>query len=295
VELRNFGTTGLRVSALGLGAMHIADASLSEAEAGALLNGALDLGCTLIDTARSYGLSEERIGRHLAHRRDEFVLSTKLGYGVDGVPDWSYDCIVQGVERALRVLRTDTIDIAHLHSCPLEMLQRGDVVRALQDCHAAGKVRAAAYSGDNAALTFAIESGAFDSMQASLSVCDQAVLAHSLPTARSRGLGFIAKRPLAGAVWRHGQAPDDHAEGHYWRRWQAMGLSQLLDSQDPGALALRFAAHEPGVSSAIVGTSKLAHLRANIAAVEQGPLPPQLHDLLRQAFSPWQSQWDAMI
>ena len=295
MELRPFGTTGLRVSALGLGAMHIADASLSEAEAGALLNGALDLGCTLIDTARSYGLSEERIGRHLAHRRAEFVLSTKLGYGVDGVPDWTYDCIVQGVERALRVLRTDMIDIAHLHSCPLETLQRGEVVRALQDCRASGKVRAAAYSGDNAALAFAIESGAFDSMQASLSVCDQAVLAHCLPTARSRGLGFIAKRPLAGAVWRHDQAPDDHAEGHYWRRWQTMGLSELLGGQDLGALALRFAAHAPGVSSAIVGTSKLAHLRANIAAVDQGPLPPAAVALLRQSFAPWQAQWPAMI
>ena len=47
-----------------------------------------------------------RIGRHLAHRRQEFVLSTKVGYGVEGVPDWTYDCIVQGVERALRLMRT---------------------------------------------------------------------------------------------------------------------------------------------------------------------------------------------
>lgn len=295
MELRPFGRTGLRVSALGLGAMHIADASLSEAEAGALLNGALDLGCTLIDTARSYGLSEERIGRHLAHRRAEFVLSTKLGYGVDGVPDWTHDCIVQGVERALRVLRTEAIDIAHLHSCPMETLQRGEVVRALQDCRAAGKVRAAAYAGDNAALSFAIESGAFDSVQASLSVCDQAVLAQHLSAARSRGLGFIAKRPLAGSVWRHAQQPDDPAQGQYWLRWQAMNLRERLDGQDPGELALRFAAYQPGVSSAIVGTGKLAHLRANIAAVEQGPLPPEAVALLRQAFAPWQAQWPAMV
>ena len=295
MELRAFGQTGLRVSALGLGAMHIANPGLDDAEVGALLNGALDLGCTLIDTARSYGLSEERLGRHLAQRRGEFALSTKLGYGVDGVPDWTYDCIVQGVERALRAMRTEVIDIAHLHSCPLETLQRGEVVRALQDCRAAGKVRAAAYSGDNAAMDFAIASGAFESVQASLSVCDQAVLAQSLSAARSQGLGFIAKRPLAGAVWRHTRAPDDPAEGHYWRRWQAMGLSERFEGHDLGALALRFAAYQPGVSSAIVGTRRLAHLRANIAAVEQGPLPPEAVALLRRAFSPWQAQWPAMI
>ena len=59
-------------------------------------------GVNLIDTARGYGLSEERIGRHLAHRRQDFLLSTKVGYGVEGLPDWTYDCIVGGVERALR-------------------------------------------------------------------------------------------------------------------------------------------------------------------------------------------------
>ena len=64
--------------------MHLQDARLSEAEAGRLLNQVLDLGISLIDTARSYGLSEERIGRHLAHRRGEFLLSTKLDR-----PDWA--------------------------------------------------------------------------------------------------------------------------------------------------------------------------------------------------------------
>src|SRR6185295_18171863 len=84
---REFGTTGLVVSALGFGAGQIGDESMGEVQAGALLNAALDLGITLVDTARGYGLSEERIGTHLAHRRQEFVLSTKVGYSVPGYDD----------------------------------------------------------------------------------------------------------------------------------------------------------------------------------------------------------------
>ena len=292
--MRAFGRSGLAVSALGFGAMHINDERTSEAEAGALLNLVLDLGITLIDTARSYGLSEERIGRHLSHRRQAFVLSTKLGYGVEGVPDWTYDCIVGGVERALRVMRCDWIDIAHLHSCPIEILQRGEVIRALEDCKAAGKLRAIAYSGDNAELSFAIGCRRFDSVQTSISVCDQVNLADRLPQAEAQGLGVIAKRPIAGAVWRRAARPDDHAEGHYWDRWQAMGLGSL-SNEDWTALALRFAAHAPGVSSAIIGTAKPEHLRANLAAVAQGPLPPELFERVRGAFLAQGSDWGGLI
>jgi len=290
--MRTFGRSGLTVSALGFGAMHINDERTSEDEAGALLNLVLDLGITLIDTARSYGLSEERIGRHLAHRRQDFVLSTKLGYGVEGVPDWTYDCIVGGVERALRTMRCDWIDIAHLHSCPLETLQRGEVIRALEDCKAAGKLRAVAYSGDNAELSFAIDCQRFDSVQTSISVCDQVNLAERLPKAAALGLGVIAKRPIAGAVWRRPARPNDHAEGAYWDRWQAMGLG---GSDDWTALALRFAAHAPGVSSAIIGTGKPEHLRANLTGVEQGPLPAEVSERIRGAFLAQDSGWSGLI
>ncbi len=98
---RAFGKQGFSVSALGLGAGPIGDPALDEAQVGALLNQALDLGITLIDTARSYGLSEERIGRHLAHRRHQFILSTKVGYGIRGHKDWTYACVSAGIDAAL--------------------------------------------------------------------------------------------------------------------------------------------------------------------------------------------------
>jgi len=297
MELRNFGgnSTGLRVSALGFGAMHLNDERTSEAEAGRLLNAVLDLGVNLIDTARGYGLSEQRIGRHLAHRRSEFLLSTKLGYGVEGVPDWSYDCIVHGVERALRLLRSEVLDIAHLHSCPLHVLEQGEVLRALQDCRAAGKIRVAAYSGDNAELDFALACGQFGAVQTSVSLCDQVNLATRLPAAQAAGIGVIAKRPIAGAVWRQPARPDTFAEGEYWARWQAMGLEAALPGANWNELALRYTAYLPGVSSTIVGTSKLAHFEQNLAALAAGALPPEQASLLRQAFLRADRDWAGLI
>ncbi|MFG6428340.1 aldo/keto reductase [Roseateles sp. LYH14W] len=294
--LNPLGHTGLKVSALGFGAMHINDERTSEAEAGALLNHVLDVGITLIDTARGYGLSEARIGRHIAHRRAEFVLSTKVGYGVEGVADWTYDCVVQGVERALRLMKTDWLDIVHLHSCPLPVLQQGEVIRALIDCRTSGKLRVAAYSGDNAEVDFAIECGAFGSLQTSISLCDRAHLNQRAARADHAGIGVIAKRPLAGAVWRHAQRPGDFAEGQYWDRFQAMGLQTQEDwDADWGDLALRFAAFHTGAASAIVGTARPANLHRNLDAIARGPLPADLVVKLRAAFDRHADAWPGLI
>ena len=173
---RPFGNSGLQVPALGFGAMQIGDPQLADSHAGRLLNHVLDAGLTLIDTARSYGMAEERIGRHLARRRDEFVLSTKVGYGVAGVPDWTYECILRGVDDARTRLQTDVIDIVHLHSCGQAVLEAGEVTHALAQCRAEGKIRVAAYSGDDAPLQYALASGQFDAIQASVNVCDQQAL-----------------------------------------------------------------------------------------------------------------------
>ncbi|MBC7917625.1 MAG: aldo/keto reductase, partial [Rhodoferax sp.] len=246
MKMRALGSTGLQVSVLGFGAMHLNDDRVSEADAGRLLNEVLDLGVNLIDTARGYGLSEERIGRHIAHRRNDYVLSTKVGYGIPGFADWTYDCIVAGVDAALGRMHTDVLDIVHLHSCPLHVLQQGEVVRALEDCQQRGKLRVVAYSGDEKELRWAIGSGRFGSVQTSVSLCDQANLVQHLPTALAGGVGVIAKRPLAGAVWRFAQRPDDFAEGQYWDRFHAMGMDPA--GLDWAELALRYAAFAPGVA-----------------------------------------------
>jgi aryl-alcohol dehydrogenase-like predicted oxidoreductase len=249
----------------------------------------VDSGITLIDTARGYGLSEERIGRYLGHRRSEIVLSTKVGYDIPGYEDWSGPIITAGVEAALHRLRTDYIDIVHLHSCPLDVLQQGDVIDALEQTVAAGKVRVAAYSGDNEPLWYAIESDRFRSIQTSINIADQRVIDTGLPMARERGLGVIAKRPLANAPWRFQVRPEGDYSEVYWERLREMQL-------DPGdlewdELALRFVAFLPGVSSCIVGTRSPDHLRRNVAIVEQGPLPEETVHHIRAAFQAHDQEW----
>ena len=265
---RDFGHTGLRVSPLGFGAMQVGDPRIDDAEAARMLHGALDLGITLIDTARSYGLSEERIGRHLSARRDEFVLSTKVGYGIDGVPDWTYDCVMAGVDEARDRLRTDVIDVVHLHSCPIEVLEHGEVIRALERSRELGKLRVVAYSGDDAALAYAVRCGRFQSVQASVSVCDQQA-AGVLADASGRGLGVIAKRVFAGRPWAPLSHEADDAHREYRRRYSALADAGLPEPDDGwDAAALRFAASTPGVACVLVGGTNLGHLRRNVAVIE---------------------------
>ena len=283
------------VSALGFGAMHLNDERVSEDQAGHLLNAVLDLGVNLIDTARGYGLSEERIGRHLAHRRQDFVLSTKVGYGIEGVADWTYECIVAGIDAALGRMRCEHIDIVHLHSCPLHLLEQGDVIRALEDCQKSGTLGLVAYAGDNDALDFAIQCGRFASVQTSLSVCDQVNRIHRLPEMKAKGIGVIAKRPLAGAVWSIAKRPHNHTEGVYWDRWQAMGLASQLEGMAPSEIALRFAAHCVGVSSVIAGTRNLAHFEENVRLMAKGKLPDETLAHIDAAFARHGQDWVGII
>src|SRR4051794_18907612 len=130
MEQRPFGATGLTVTALGLGGGQLGEASIDDAAAGRVLDAALHAGIGLIDTARGYGSSEARIGRFLsrAGRRERVVLVTKVGYDVEGADDWTAAAVTGGVDRALRELRTDVLDVALLHSCSLEVLRRGEVI-----------------------------------------------------------------------------------------------------------------------------------------------------------------------
>jgi aryl-alcohol dehydrogenase-like predicted oxidoreductase len=272
METRPFGATGLTVSVLGFGAGHVGGGELTEGEAGRLLNRALDLGVTLFDTARAYGASEERIGRHLAHRRGELVLSTKGGYGIDGVPDWTGPAIARGIDEALVRLRTGQIDVFHLHSCGADVLAREDIQRALEDARSAGKIRVAAYSGENEALAAAVEMPIFGAIQCSVNIADQRSIAPDGAIARAsgRGLGVIGKRPIANAAWRfHARPHGDYAEA-YWERLES--LRPELGDVDWLSLALRFSAFAPGVSSVIVGTGKIENLKRNAEIVEAGPL-----------------------
>jgi aryl-alcohol dehydrogenase-like predicted oxidoreductase len=304
---RPFGRTGLQVPLLGFGAMQIGDPAIREDAASRLLHHVLDRGLTLIDTARSYGIAEERIGRHLAARRDEFVLSTKVGYGVPGVPDWTYECIVRGVDAARDRLRTDVIDIVHLHSCGLEILQAGEVTRALVRCVKRGIVRVAAYSGDGEPLRYAItshasagevaqragEGSAFHGVQASVNLCDQEAL-DAFAVARQRGLGTIAKRSLAGRPWAGGPS-GDAVHDEYRRRYAAMRPDWPFSVEDWDAFALRFVAFAPNVDCVIVGGIDAANVDRNVAAISAGPLTMAEQAAVTAAYGAPGRRWRGLV
>ena len=197
------------------------------------------------------------------------------------------------MDAALQRLRTDYLDIVHLHSCPLETLQRGDVIRALHKAREQGKLRVASYSGENEALHWAIESGQFGGIECSVNLFDQRCLEQSLPLAQKLGMGVIAKRPLANAPWRFAERPvGDYCE-EYWSRWQTMKIK--ANNMDWQELALRFATYAPAVSSAIVGTSSPEHLLQNKIHADRGPLSPAQFESLRLAFRQHDNNWLGQI
>jgi aryl-alcohol dehydrogenase-like predicted oxidoreductase len=291
VEQRAFGDTGLTVSALGLGGGQIGEAWIDDATAARVLHAALDAGIRLIDTARGYGMSEERIGRHLGARRDGVVVVTKVGYDVEGAADWTAAAVTGGIERALRTLRTDALDVALLHSCSLETLQQGEVIDALDAARDAGKIRVPGYSGENAELEWAVRSGRFAAVETSVNLVDQWSLTHVLPSAQR--CGVIAKRPLANAPWRFDSQPAGEYAEAYWERMRALGVSPA--DGDWLGTAVRFAAYAAGVSAAIVGTASPEHIQAAAAAAERGPLPEGEAARWREAWAPYADVWPGLL
>ena len=287
-----YGNTGIVLPILGFGAGLIGDAKMDENYAGYFVNQIVDLGITFIDTARGYGLSEERIGRHLSWRRNDFILSTKVGYGISGYQDWTYDCVVAGVHHALQQMRTDHIDIVHLHSCPKETLEQGEVVSALQNMVRDGKIRITAYSGENDALEFALASKQFGGLMSSVNVVDQRSIHSVVFPASEQGVGFIAKRPIGNAPWLCSSQPFGQYCEEYWKRMKAMRLDFGDDWLD---VALRFTAFTPGVNCSIVGTTNLDHIKKNIESVNKGPLTDTQVKHIRDEFNHNEDNWNGQL
>lgn len=296
---RRLGHTGLVVPVLGLGTGALGDPALDEARVGRLLGRALDLGLGLFDAARSYGLAEARIGRHVAHRRREYVLVTKVGYGIPGFDDWTGPCVRAGIDAALERLRTEHIDVVLFHSCPRAVLERGDCVRALEDAVQAGKVRCGGYSGESSDLEYAISGelggtgGWCQVIETSVNVWDQRGLAASIPRTRAQGIGVIAKRPLGNAPWRYAQRPVGTYVEEYWARRAAMNLD--LRGMAPDEHALRFAAWAPGVDVAIAGTASEDNLERLATSVLRGPLEASLVDDAHARFRACDEGWVGQI
>jgi len=165
-----------------------------------------------------------------------------------------------------------------LHTCERYSLVKGEVLDALEKSQSEGKVKAIGYSGENEVLDFSIYTSRLQTIQTSVNLFDQRVLHTSLPKAKQHGMGVIAKRPIGNAPWRFDEQPVGNYAETYWNRMKAMHLDfgdQWLET------ALRFTVFWYGVDSAIVGTTNLNHLDANIEAVNKGKLDEdQIHYLV---------------
>ena len=257
MELRALGSTGLRVSPLGLGTVKFGRNRgvkyprpfelPSDREALTLLELAWDLGMNLLDTAPAYGESEERLGRLLRRCRRDWVIVTKVGEEFqDGESrfDFSAAATRASVERSLRRLGVDALDAVLIHSSgdDLHILEREGALPTLLDLKRAGWVRSIGMS------TKTVAGGL-----RALECCDVVMLTYNLSereewpviqAARAAGKGVLIKKGLR--------------SGHLDR---TAGIDPIQASME-----LIFA--EPGVSSVVVGTLNPVHLRANVVVAE---------------------------
>jgi aryl-alcohol dehydrogenase-like predicted oxidoreductase len=284
MEKRRLGKTDMDVSILGFGGMEIGYQHISLSTAKRLLNEVLDRGINVVDTAECYSTSEELIGEAIASRRKDFYLFTKCGHESGWTyPDWRPESLFRSVERSLKRLKTNHVDLIQLHSCSEAELRNGKVIETLQRMRERGYTRYIGYSGDSKAALFAAESGQFDALQISVSIADQEAVELVLPAAEQRSLGVMAKRPLANMAWHNGDRPPSDSYGRtYWERLQRLKYEFLHgDSNRAISTALRFSLSVPGVHTAIVGTTKPERIAENAKAVEAGRLSEQAYENIR--------------
>ncbi len=211
-----------------------------EGEVRRLLEGVLDLGVNLIDTAPAYGLSEQRIGRALFHRHSDYVVSTKVGETFTkgrSTFDFSQPAIRQSVQRSLRRLKTDVIDLLLIHSDGNEraLLQDTDIVETLRDLRDRGLVRAIGLSAKTV-----------QGARAALGWADAIMVEYHLQDRSHAGVIAEAARADVGVLIKKGLA------------------SGRLNPTE----AIRFVLETPGVSSLLVGGLSIDHLRHNIQLAE---------------------------
>src|SRR6516162_9544541 len=283
---RELGRTGLHVTMLGYGAMELRGAPrarpTTDQQADTILNAVLDAGINYIDTSIDYGVSEERIGRYVTHRRSEYYLASKCGCLVGATPAppgqrnahvFTRENIVKGVEQSLARMQTNYLDVVQFHASPSkETLEEHGALEALLELKAAGKVRFVGISATLPHLLDHVATGVFDVFQIPYSAVER----------EHEGAISAASNAGAGIVVRGGAAKGAPSEGKQrgmqWERWCQARLDDLLAGMSPMELILRFTFTNPDLDTTIVGTVNPAHLQTNLDALEHGPLPPDLYD-----------------
>jgi aryl-alcohol dehydrogenase-like predicted oxidoreductase len=291
MELRNLGSSGLRVSALGLGCNNFGW-QIDIAAARAVLHKALDLGITHYDTADVYGAggSESMLGELLGDRRKDVVVATKVGMKSMNVADGcdlSRRHVIAAVEASLKRLRTDWIDVLYPHQpdaqTPLE-----ETLRAMDDLVHQGKVRYIACCNlpawrvmDGHWIAKEAALSGFIATQSEYSLLRRAVEDDMLPMLKRTGLGLIPYFPLAsglltGKYKRDAAAPEGsriaklpglgsrYLSDKTWATIEGLSALSAKHGKELIDLALSWLIARPGVSSVIAGATKPEQVERNV-------------------------------
>ena len=281
MQNRTLGRTGLKVARLGYGAMELRGRRIwdgrpvTNRQAETILNAVLDGGINFIDTSYDYGLSEELIGRYIAHRRDEYYLATKCGCTVvykgarDETPHvWTRANLMDNIETSLKRLKTDCVDIWQLHNPTVEDVERNNLLDVMDRVRSQGKVRWLGISTTLPHIDTFLEWGFFDVFQVPYS---------AMQTEHEDLITRIAQRDI-GTIIRGGIAQGEPGISYSglrerWLPWHKADLDQLRDfDESRTAFLLRFTLSHRDVQAVIVGTLNPAHLAENLKAAESGPL-----------------------
>jgi L-galactose dehydrogenase len=297
------GRTGMEVSVAGLGCgghSRLGQATgRTEAESVEVVRRAVDLGVTYLDTARAYG-TEEIVGRALEGVRDHVVVSTKaLPRGREG--PLSAEDLRASVEKSLRRLRTDVVDVFHLHGVGLEDHRHclDELVPELERLRDEGSLRFLAVSERFAEdpghelLQQAVGDGCWDVMMVGFNLLNPSARERVLPAARQADIGvevmFAVRRVLSspqelarvvGQLVEEGHVPGDAVDLD-----DPLGFLVHPDGAASAVeAAYRFARHEPGCHVVLTGTGDVAHLEENVRAINGPPLPDADQERLRALF-----------
>jgi aryl-alcohol dehydrogenase-like predicted oxidoreductase len=301
---RTLGRTGFEATVLGFGAMELRGAAhhaarpITPEEADAVLNGVLDSGINYIDTSIDYGESEENIGKFLAHRRDEYFLASKCGCPVTTHsapggerPPHTFDRenLVAGIEQSLRRLQTDHLDLVQFHHSPsVEDLEKEGALEVLAEFQAAGKIRFIGSSSIRPNIEGLIDLDVFDVFQIPYSAL-QRDHEEIISEAARHGAGIVIRGGIA-----RGEPGEGQGKEETWAAFDEKALADLLDGASPTEFMLRFTISHPDLTTTIVGTRNPRHLAENVAAVEKGPLPPDVYAEAKSRF-PSPEGWEERV
>lgn len=296
VAKRPLGNSTIEISEIGLGAWQFADEGWGgpdENESARIVDEALALGVTFIDTAPGYagGKSEAALGRALEGRRDQVVLCTKFGYWADEPADYSAGRIEESLTKSLTRLRTDYVDVLLIHSPPFELMDGTTAphYRELERLKDAGMIRAYGVSGrddTSEEIRRIVETTGSQAIEIRFNALYQEP-AEAFAAADEAGVGLIVKVPLESG-WLSGKYnADSRFEEGPRSRWTPEQIAERAALVDEFAAllpagvstthgALRHILAQPQVSTVIPGTKSIEQLRENVAATDAGLLPDTL-------------------